>query len=127
MSSFSSATERELASRLAKGLARLPRCVGRGSVRLSARVISRRQRKSTPKRWSRPAAPWTETLVGLTEFNDKGAEAAGQTAEDTYWNAIRSMIVILVGGIVLGLGAAMLRHSRYPPWHRLDPEPHRGS
>jgi methyl-accepting chemotaxis protein len=48
-----------------------------------------------------------KTLAGLVEFNDKGAEAAGQSADATYWSAIRSMVIILGGGIVLGLGAAI--------------------
>ena len=47
------------------------------------------------------------TLAKLVELNDKGAEAAGQSAEATYWSAIRLMAVILGGAIVLGLGAAI--------------------
>ena len=47
------------------------------------------------------------TLAKLVELNDKGAEAAGQGAESTYWSAILMMAVILGGAIVLGLGAAI--------------------
>ena len=47
------------------------------------------------------------TLAKLVELNDKGAEAAGQGAEATYWSAILLMAVILGGAIVLGLGAAI--------------------
>jgi methyl-accepting chemotaxis protein len=47
------------------------------------------------------------TLAGLVDYNDKGAEAAGQGADVTYWSAVRSMVVILLGGIVLGLSAAI--------------------
>jgi methyl-accepting chemotaxis protein len=47
------------------------------------------------------------TLAKLVEFNDKGAETAGQGAEATYWSAILLMSVILGGAIALGLGAAI--------------------
>jgi methyl-accepting chemotaxis protein len=47
------------------------------------------------------------TLAKLVELNDKGAEAAGQGADATYWSAILMMAVILGGAIVLGLGAAI--------------------
>ena len=47
------------------------------------------------------------TLAKLVELNDKGAEAAGHTADATYWNAIRLMAAILGGAIILGLGAAI--------------------
>jgi methyl-accepting chemotaxis protein len=47
------------------------------------------------------------TLAKLVELNDKGAEAAGQGADSTYWSAILMMAVILGGAIVLGLGAAV--------------------
>ena len=43
----------------------------------------------------------------LVAINDKGAEAAGQGAEATYWSAILMMMLILGGAIVLGLGAAI--------------------
>ena len=102
----SSATERELASRLEKDwqgfLAasdEVRSLVGTGDLAAAKKINAE---KVVPA-----GRAMDKTLVGLTEFNDKGAEAAGQTAEDTYWNAIRSMIVILVGGIVLGLGAAI--------------------
>jgi methyl-accepting chemotaxis protein len=102
----SSATERELASRLEKDwqgfLAasdEVRSLVGKGDLAAAKKINAE---KVVPA-----GRAMDKTLVGLTEFNDKGAEAAGQTAEDTYWNAIRSMIVILVGGIVLGLGAAI--------------------
>jgi methyl-accepting chemotaxis protein len=47
------------------------------------------------------------TLAKLVELNDKGAEAAGHAADDTYSNAIRLMAAILAGAIILGLGAAI--------------------
>ncbi len=47
------------------------------------------------------------TLAKIVELNDKGAEAAGQGAEATYWSAIRLMAAILGGAIMLGLGAAI--------------------
>jgi methyl-accepting chemotaxis protein len=47
------------------------------------------------------------TLAGLVYLNDNGAEAAGRVAEATYMSAIRSMILILGGAVVLGLGAAI--------------------
>jgi methyl-accepting chemotaxis protein len=47
------------------------------------------------------------TLAKLVELNDKGAEAAGQSAEATYWSAICLMAAILGGAIVLGIGAAI--------------------
>ena len=47
------------------------------------------------------------TLAKLVELNDKGAEAAGQGADSTYWSAILMMTLILGGAIVLGLGAAI--------------------
>jgi methyl-accepting chemotaxis protein len=48
-----------------------------------------------------------QTLAKLVELNDKGAEAAGQSAEATYLTAIRLMAGILGAAIVLGLGAAI--------------------
>src|SRR5512140_462606 len=47
------------------------------------------------------------TLAKLVELNDKGAEAAGQGADASYWSAILMMAVILGGAVVLGLGAAV--------------------
>jgi methyl-accepting chemotaxis protein len=47
------------------------------------------------------------TLAKLVELNDKGAEAAGQTAAATYWSALLLMAAILGGAILLGLGAAI--------------------
>ena len=47
------------------------------------------------------------TLAKLVELNDRGAEVAGQSADATYWSAIRLMTVILAGAIILGLGAAI--------------------
>ena len=46
------------------------------------------------------------TLAGLVDFNDKGAESAGQSAAATYWRAIYLMSVILMFAVVLGMGAA---------------------
>ena len=48
-----------------------------------------------------------QTLAKLVELSDKGAEAAGQSAEATYLTAIRLMAAILGAAIVLGLGAAI--------------------
>jgi len=47
------------------------------------------------------------TLAKLVDFNDKGAEVAGEGAEATYLSAIRLTAVILAVAIVLGLGAAI--------------------
>jgi methyl-accepting chemotaxis protein len=47
------------------------------------------------------------TLAKLVELNDKGAEVAGQRAKATYWNAVGLMCAILVGALVLALGAAI--------------------
>jgi methyl-accepting chemotaxis protein len=47
------------------------------------------------------------TLAKLVDLGDSGADAAGQSAESTYWGAIRLMAVILGGAIVIGLGAAI--------------------
>ncbi|MGA9951643.1 MAG: MCP four helix bundle domain-containing protein, partial [Bradyrhizobium sp.] len=82
----SSATERELASRLEKDwqgfLAasdEVRSLVGKGDLAAAKKINAE---KVVPA-----GRAMDKTLVGLTEFNDKGAEAAGQTAEDTYWNA----------------------------------------
>ncbi|MET0971528.1 MAG: MCP four helix bundle domain-containing protein, partial [Tardiphaga sp.] len=48
------------------------------------------------------------TLAKLVELNDKGAEVAGHTADDTYANAVWIMIAMLVGTVIFGLGAALL-------------------
>ena len=47
------------------------------------------------------------TLAKLVELNDKGAEGAGQSAEETYLNAIRLTAIILGSAILFGLGAAI--------------------
>jgi methyl-accepting chemotaxis protein len=47
-----------------------------------------------------------KTLAGLVDFNDKGAETAGQSADATYWRAIYLMSVILICALVFGIGAA---------------------
>jgi methyl-accepting chemotaxis protein len=47
------------------------------------------------------------TLAKLVELNDKGAEAAGKSAEATYLSAICLMAAILGAAIVLGIGAAI--------------------
>ena len=47
-----------------------------------------------------------KALAGLVELNDKGAEAAGQSAEATYWRAIYLMSAILFCVMALGIGAA---------------------
>jgi methyl-accepting chemotaxis protein len=49
-----------------------------------------------------------KALAGLVELNDKGAEAAGQSAEATYLHAIYLMGAILFGALVLGIGAAVV-------------------
>jgi methyl-accepting chemotaxis protein len=48
-----------------------------------------------------------KTLAGLVDFNDKGAETAGQSAEVTYWRAIYLMSVILCCALLFGIGAAV--------------------
>jgi len=103
---ISSATEREMANQLEKdwqgflaASAEVRSLAGKGDL-AGAKQINAKKVVPAGRAMDR-------TLAGLVEFNDKGAETAGQTAETTYWNAIRSMIVILVGGIVLGLGAAI--------------------
>jgi methyl-accepting chemotaxis protein len=47
------------------------------------------------------------TLAKLVDLSDSGADAAGQSADATYWGAIRLMAIILGGAIVIGLGAAI--------------------
>jgi len=47
------------------------------------------------------------TLAKLVDFNDNGAEVAGQGAEATYLSAIRLTAVILGCAILFGLGAAI--------------------
>ena len=49
-----------------------------------------------------------KTLAGLVDFNDKGAERAGQSAEATYLRALYLMSAILFGALVLGIGAAVV-------------------
>ena len=49
-----------------------------------------------------------KTLAGLVDFNDKGAERAGQSAEATYLRALYLMSAILFGALVLGIGAAIV-------------------
>ena len=48
-----------------------------------------------------------QTLAKLVEFNDSGAEVAGQGAEATYLSAIRLTAVILGCAILFGLSAAI--------------------
>jgi methyl-accepting chemotaxis protein len=48
-----------------------------------------------------------QTLAKLVDFNDRGAEVAGEGAEATYLSAIRLTAVILGCAILLGLGAAI--------------------
>jgi methyl-accepting chemotaxis protein len=47
-----------------------------------------------------------KSLAELVELNDKGADAAGQSAEATYWRAIYLMSAILCCALALGIGAA---------------------
>jgi methyl-accepting chemotaxis protein len=49
-----------------------------------------------------------KTLAGLVEFNDEGAERAGQSAEATYSRAIYLMSIILLAAMVFGIGSAIL-------------------
>ena len=49
-----------------------------------------------------------KALAGLVALNDKGAEAAGERAEATYWRAIYLMSVLLLGALVFGIGSAVL-------------------
>jgi methyl-accepting chemotaxis protein len=48
-----------------------------------------------------------QTLSKLVDFNDRGAEVAGEGAEETYLSAIRLTAVILGCAILFGLGAAI--------------------
>ena len=47
-----------------------------------------------------------KTLTGLVDFNDKGAETAGQSADATYWRALYLMSAILLFAMIFGIGAA---------------------
>ena len=49
-----------------------------------------------------------KTLTGLVDFNDKGAETAGQSADATYWRAVYLMGAILLFAMIFGIGAAAL-------------------
>jgi methyl-accepting chemotaxis protein len=49
-----------------------------------------------------------KTLAGLVELNDQGAEAAGESAEATYWRAIYLMSAILFCVLTVGIGAAVV-------------------
>jgi methyl-accepting chemotaxis protein len=49
-----------------------------------------------------------KALAGLVELNDKGAEAAGQSAELTYGHAIYLMGAILLGALIFGIGSAIV-------------------
>jgi methyl-accepting chemotaxis protein len=48
-----------------------------------------------------------KTLTGLVDFNDKGAETAGQSADATYWRALYLMSAILLFAMIFGIGAAV--------------------
>jgi methyl-accepting chemotaxis protein len=47
-----------------------------------------------------------KSLAGLVDFNDKGAETAGQSADATYWRAVYLMGAILLFAMIFGIGAA---------------------
>ena len=103
---ISSPAERELADQLEKqwqsfasASAEVQSLANKGDV-ASAKDIN--ARKVVPVGRAMDA-----TLAKLVELNDRGAEMAGQSAEATYWSAIRLMTAILAGAIVLGLGAAI--------------------
>ena len=49
-----------------------------------------------------------KTLTGLVDFNDKGAQTAGQSADATYWRAVYLMGAILLFAMIFGIGAAAL-------------------
>ncbi len=102
----SSPAERELAKQLEKdwqsfldASAQVRSLAGKGDLAAAKQINAE---KVVPSGRAMDA-----TLVGLVDFSDKGAETAGQVAEATYLNAIRSMLAILVSGIVLGLGGAI--------------------
>ena len=102
----SSPAERELAKQLEKdwqsfldASAQVRSLAGKGDLAAAKQINAE---KVVPSGRAMDA-----TLAGLVDFSDKGAETAGQVAETTYLNAIRSMLVILVGGIVFGLGGAI--------------------
>ena len=48
-----------------------------------------------------------QTLAKLVDYNDNGADVAGQSAEATYLNALRLMAIILAAAMALGIGAAV--------------------
>jgi methyl-accepting chemotaxis protein len=48
------------------------------------------------------------TLAKLTELNDKGAESASKTANETYSSAVQLMMIILGFAALLGIGAAIV-------------------
>ena len=49
-----------------------------------------------------------KTLTGLVDFNDKGAETAGQSADASYWRAVYLMSAILLFAMIFGIGASAL-------------------
>ncbi len=48
-----------------------------------------------------------KTLAGLVDFNDAGADAAGQSAAATYWRAVYLMSAMLFAALALGIGSAV--------------------
>jgi methyl-accepting chemotaxis protein len=103
---ISSPAERELADQLdkqwhsfASASAEVQALAGKGDLAAAKDINAR---KVVPT-----GLAMDGTLAKLVDLNDKGAEASGQRADATYWEAIRLMGIILAGAIVLGLGAAI--------------------
>jgi methyl-accepting chemotaxis protein len=103
---ISSSAERELADQLEKqwqsfatASAEVQSLANKGDI-ASARDINAKKVVTVGRAMD-------ATLAKLVELNDKGAEAAGQTAAATYWSALLLMAAILGGAILLGLGATI--------------------
>jgi methyl-accepting chemotaxis protein len=103
---ISSPAERELADQLdkqwqsfASASAEVQSLAGKGDI-AAAREINAKQVVPVGRAMD-------ATLAKIVEINDKGAETAGQGAQATYSSAFYLMTAILLGAIVLGLGAAI--------------------
>jgi len=103
---ISSSAERELADQLdkqwqsfASASAEVQSLAGKGDI-AAAKEINAKQVVPVGRAMD-------ATLAKIVEINDKGAETAGQGAQATYSSAFYLMTAILLGAIVLGLGAAI--------------------
>jgi methyl-accepting chemotaxis protein len=101
----SSSTERELADQLDRQWQEF--IVGAAEVRTFAVKGDLAQAKQINADKVVPVGrAMDKTLAGLVDFNDKGAEMAGQSADATYWRAIYLMSTILLFAMIFGIGAA---------------------